>query len=211
MYAFSENFFLPLSHDEVVHGKRSLLGRMPGDHWQRFANLRLLLAFQWLYPGKKLLFMGGEFGQPAEWNHHEALPWHLLEQASHAAVTRLVGDLNKLYRQHDALQQDSDGSGFYWLSWEDSENSMLSFARCFDDQHLFALLNFTPVPHDDYRIGVPFDGSYTELLNSDSEFYGGSNFGNAGILHADKTPHMGQPYSLRLRIPPLAAILLGRA
>ena len=210
MYAFSENFLLPLSHDEVVHGKGSLLGRMPGDHWQRFANLRLLLAFQWLYPGKKLLFMGGEFGQPDEWNHHDELPWHLLDNPSHAALTRLVRDLNTLYRQHDALQQDSDAQGFYWLSWEDSENSILSFARRCNDEHLLAIVNFTPVPRDDYLVGVPFAGRYRELLNSDSEYYGGSNFGNIGELVSEPIAHMEQPHSLRLRIPPLAAIVLER-
>jgi len=211
MYAFSENFFLPLSHDEVVHGKRSLLGRMPGDHWQRFANLRLLLVFQWLYPGKKLLFMGGELGQPDEWNHHTSLPWHLLEHASHAAIPRLVADLNRLYRGHVALQRDSDSSGFYWLSWEDHANSVLSFARCFDDEHLFVILNFTPVPREDYRVGVPFSGRYRELLNSDSQFYGGSNFGNLGTLQSRPEPHMGQPHSLSLHLPPLGAVILGRS
>jgi 1,4-alpha-glucan branching enzyme len=210
MYAFTENFLLPLSHDEVVHGKRSLLGRMPGDHWQRFANLRLLLTFQWLYPGKKLLFMGCEFGQPDEWNHHTTLPWHLLENPSHAGLTRLVHDLNLLYRERDALQQDSDGNGFYWLSWEDRENSVLTFARRCNDEHLFVLLNCTPVPRDNYLIGVPFEGRYKELLNSDSEYYGGSNFGNVGELQSTPTAHMGQPNSLRLRIPPLAAIVLER-
>jgi 1,4-alpha-glucan branching enzyme len=211
MYAFSENFLLPLSHDEVVHGKRSLLGRMPGDHWQRLANLRLLLTFQWLYPGKKLLFMGGELAQPDEWNHHAALPWHLLENASHAAIPRLIADLNRLYREHAALQRDSDSSGFYWLSWEDQTNSVLSFARCFGDDHLFVILNFTPVPREDYRIGVPFDGAYRELLNSDSEYYGGSNFGNPGTLHSTPSPHMEQPHSLSLHLPPLGAVVLARS
>ena len=170
-----------------------------------------LLTFQWLYPGKKLLFMGGEFGQPWEWNHHESLPWHLLEQASHAAITRLVADLNALYRQHDALKHDSDGDDFYWLSWEDYENSVLSFARCHNDEHLFIVLNFTPVPRDDYRIGVPFEGQYREILNSDSEYYGGSNFGNGGLLVTESAQHMGQPCSLRLSIPPLGGIVLARA
>ena len=209
-YAFSENFVLPLSHDEVVHGKRSLLGRMPGDYWQRLANLRLLLAWQWFFPGKKLLFMGAELGQTDEWNHHAALPWDLLEQPGNAGIAHLITDLNRAYRNLPALQRDCDGDGFYWLSWEDDENSILSFARRADDAQVFAVLNFTPVPRDDYRIGVPHAGRYRELLNTDSEYYGGSNFGNIGDLEASSSGHMGQACSVSLRLPPLAAVLITR-
>ena len=156
IYAFSENFVLPLSHDEVVHGKRSLLDKMPGDDWQRFANLRLLLTFQWTYPGKKLLFMGCEFGQPREWNHAESLPWHLAGEPRHAGVSALVRDLNRAYRGIRALHElDHDGEGFSWLSWQDDPHSVLSYLRKTDGEHAVVLLNFTPVPRHGYRVGVP--------------------------------------------------------
>ncbi len=170
MYAFTENFVLPLSHDEVVHGKRSLLDKMPGDDWQRFANLRLLLTFQWTYPGKKLLFMGGEFGQPREWNHHGSLPWHLADEPRHAGVRALRRDLNRVYRSTPALhRRDHDGSGFSWLSWQDDAHSVLSYLRKDGDEHAVVVLNFTPVPRHGYRVGVPRAGRYREILNSDSQ------------------------------------------
>ena len=208
MYAFTENFLLPLSHDEVVHGKRSLLDKMPGDDWQRFANLRLLLMFQWTYPGKKLLFMGGEFGQPREWNHHAALPWHLAEQPRHAGVSSLVRDLNRIYRDTPALHRlDHDSNGFAWLSWQDDAHSVVSFLRKAGDEHAVVILNFTPVPREGYRVGVPRLGRYREMLNSDSQYYGGSNVGN-DFVDAESAPCMDQPCSIVVRLPPLGGIVL---
>jgi 1,4-alpha-glucan branching enzyme len=211
IYAFTENFVLPLSHDEVVHGKRSLLDRMPGDDWQRFANLRLLLAFQWMYPGKKLLFMGGEIGQPREWNHHESLPWHLADEPRHAGIRALVRDLNRLYRGIPALyRRDHDGEGFSWLSWQDDENSVLSFLRKDGHEHVVALLNFTPVPRHGYRVGVPASGRYRELLNSDSRYYGGTDVGNP-MVETEPVPCMGYAQSIVVTLPPLAAVALAPA
>jgi 1,4-alpha-glucan branching enzyme len=208
MYAFTENFVLPLSHDEVVHGKRALLDKMPGDEWQRFANLRLLLTFQWTYPGKKLLFMGGELGQPREWDHHGALPWHLAELPRHAGVRSLVRDLNRLYRDTPALHRlDHDSAGFSWLSWQDDAQSVLSFLRKNGDEHVVVILNFTPVPREGYRVGVPRRGRYREILNSDSQFYGGSNIGN-DFVDAEAAPCMDQPCSIVVRLPPLGGIVL---
>jgi 1,4-alpha-glucan branching enzyme len=208
IYAFTENFMLPLSHDEVVHGKGSLLGKMPGDDWQRFANLRLILTFQWTYPGKKLLFMGGELAQNWEWNHHASLPWNLQTEPWHAGVSNLVRDLNDRYDHMSALQRDSDSDGFYWLSWEDQHNSVLSYVRRNGDDHCLVVLNFTPVPREQYRLGVPFAGSYREVLNSDSRFYGGSDLGNASVMRSEPVPCMGQAQSIVLRIPPLAGVLI---
>ena len=211
IYAFTENFVLPLSHDEVVHGKRSLLDRMPGDDWQRFANLRLLLAFQWTYPGKKLLFMGGEFGQPREWNHHESVPWHLADEPRHAGVRALVRDLNRLYRGLPALhRRDHEGDGFAWLSWQDDESSVLSFLRKDGDEHVVVLLNFTPVPRHGYRVGVPAAGHYRELINSDSRFYGGTDVGNP-MVETEPVPCMGYAQSIVVSLPPLGALVLAPA
>jgi 1,4-alpha-glucan branching enzyme len=208
IYLFTENFVSPLSHDEVVHGKRSLLDKMPGDDWQRFANLRLLLTFQWTYPGKKLLFMGGEFGQPREWNHHESLPWHLADEPRHAGVRALVRDLNRVYRETPALhRRDHDGDGFAWLSWQDQANSVLSFVRKDGDAHAIVLLNFTPVPRHGYRVGVPAPGTYREVLNSDSSYYGGGNLGNSAVPTED-VPCMGHAQSLVVTLPPLAGVVL---
>ena len=151
---------------------------------------------------------GGEIAQPSEWNHHETLPWHLLNDNYHASISKLVGDLNRLYCGNPALHKDSDSDGFYWLSWEDSANSILSFARRNGDEQLLVVLNFTPVPHDRYRIGVPMEGAYEEILNSDSQHYGGSNFGNGAAIYSESRPVMGQPYSLQLKIPPLGGIVL---
>jgi 1,4-alpha-glucan branching enzyme len=208
MYAFTENFVLPLSHDEVVHGKRSLLDKMPGDDWQRFANLRLLLTFQWTYPGKKLLFMGGEFAQPREWSHHGSLPWHLADEPKHAGISALVRDLNRIYRGTPALHRlDHDAAGFHWLSWQDEANSVLSFLRKDGDDHAVVVLNFTPVPRGGYRVGVPRPGRYREIFSSDSQYYGGSNVGN-DVVTTEPTPWMDQPHSIVLKLPPLGGLVL---
>jgi 1,4-alpha-glucan branching enzyme len=212
MYAWTENFVLPLSHDEVVHGKGSLLARMPGDDWQRFANLRALYAFMWTHPGKKLLFMGGEIGQRREWHHDRSLDWHLLgEGPYHRGLQRLVRDLNRLYRGERALHElDADPAGFGWIDCADWEQSVLSFVRRARDAGDFVLVvcNFTPVPRVAYRVGVQRPGYYREMINSDAGEYGGSNLGNAGGVWAEPTPWQGQPHSLTLTLPPLAVLVL---
>jgi 1,4-alpha-glucan branching enzyme len=209
LYAFSENFVLPLSHDEVVHLKGSLLGKMPGDDWQRFANLRVAYLFQWTYPGRKLLFMGGELAQPWEWNHREGLAWQLVDDPRHGGVQRLVRDLNGLHAAIPALHRlDFDGRGFQWLSWDDADNSTLSFVRRADDDAVVVALNFTPVPRPGYRLGVPKPGAWHETLNSDSRFYGGSDLGNANALQAEPVPCMHQPWSVVVTLPPLAGVVL---
>ena len=211
LYSFSENFVLPFSHDEVVHGKRSLLYRMPGDDWQRFANLRLLFTYMWAYPGKKLLFMGCEFGQGDEWNFAESLQWYLLQFEHHKGIQSLIRDLNHLYRELPELHQhDFDWQGFEWVDCHDAAQSILSFQRKSDDDFIITVLNFTPVPRQHYRIGVPEPGCYTERLNSDSEYYGGSNTGNQPEIWTEERPWMGHPYSLELTLPPLAGIILKR-
>jgi 1,4-alpha-glucan branching enzyme len=211
LYAFTENFVLPFSHDEVVHGKRSLLYRMPGDEWQRFANLRLLYSLMFTYPGKKLLFMGCEFGQGDEWNHDQALDWYLLQFPHHSGIQRLVGDLNRLYRDEPALHRyDFEHQGFEWIDCHDSAQSIISYLRKSDDDYRLVILNFTPVPRHHYRIGVPDDGVYEEILNSDSAHYGGSNTGNGQPIHAEATPWMGRPWSISLTLPPLGALVLRR-
>ena len=210
LYAFSERFILPLSHDEVVHGKGSLIGKMPGDRWQRFANLRAYFGFMWSHPGKKLLFMGGEFAQEREWNHDRELDWPSLDDPAHAGVQRLVADLNRLYRSEPALhQRDCDSSGFQWAVGDDRSNSVFAFFRMAPGQPtILSVSNMTPVPRHDYRIGVPHNGSWHEIFNSDSGYYGGSNVGNDGrVVSSDITAH-GQPQSLRLILPPLATIFL---
>lgn len=211
LYAFQENFVLPLSHDEVVHGKGSILGRMPGDQWQRFANLRLYYTFMWMHPGKKLLFMGQEFGQDREWNHNDSLDWHLLQDSHHSGVKTLVKDLNRLYRAEPALHQlDCEAAGFAWIDCNDRDNSVLSFLRKGEDPDDYAVVvcNFTPIVRQDYRIGVPGPGFHAEILNSDSTFYGGSDVHNAGGVEAEKVEWHGLPYSLRLTLPPLAGLVL---
>ena len=208
MYAYSENFVLPFSHDEVVHLKRSLLGRMPGDRWQQLANLRLLYSYMWAFPGKKLLFMGGEFAQPWEWNFRAALPWWLTDHAEHAGVQRLVADLNRLYVQQPALHRyEFEPRGFSWLDCDDATHSTLSFARWADDQHLIVALNFTPVPRTGYRLGVPHNDHYREVFNSDSGFYGGGNLGNGTGAQASAIPCQGQPHSIVVTLPPLAGVI----
>ncbi len=212
VYAFSENFVLPLSHDEVVHLKGSLLARMPGDDWQRFANLRLLLAWQWTYPGKKLLFMGGELAQPWEWNHRDQLPWFLLDDPRHGGVQRLVGDLNRAYRSLPALHHhDFSGEGFSWLRWDDAEHSLLAWLRRAGDAAVAVVANCTPVPRPGYRLGVPGPGRWREVLNSDSRFYGGSDVGNPVPLEAEPVACMGQPWSITIVAPPLALVILAPA
>jgi 1,4-alpha-glucan branching enzyme len=211
LYAFTENFVLPYSHDEVVHGKRSMLDKMPGDAWQKFASLRLLYTFMFTYPGKKLLFMGCEFAQGREWNEAAALDWDLLERAPHEGVLKLVSDLNRLYREEPALHAvDFESSGFEWVDCHDSSQSVLSYLR--KDQSggriVAALFNFTPVPRNDYRIGVPADGFYREAINSDAQYYGGSNVGNQGGVQAEAVSWMGRPYSIPINLPPLGGLVL---
>jgi 1,4-alpha-glucan branching enzyme len=212
LYAFSENFVLPLSHDEVVHLKRSMLGKMPGDDWQRFANLRLAYTYQWTWPGKKLLFMGSELAQPSEWNVRESIPWQLLDDPRHGGMQRLVRDLNHLYTAYPALHAlDFDSSGFQWLSWSDAENSILAYLRRAGDASLLVALNFTPVARQGYRLGVPHAGQYREILNSDSRFYGGSDLGNPVPLTAEAVPCMHQPWSVLVTLPPLGGVVLTAA
>jgi 1,4-alpha-glucan branching enzyme len=202
---------LPLSHDEVVHGKHSLLGKMAGDRWQRFAGLRALLAWMWAHPGKKLLFMGGEIGQEREWNHDAELDWDLLGDPAHAGVQRLVGDLNRSYAARPALhRRDTRADGFSWVVGDDRANSVFAFLRHGDDGDASVLVvaNLTPVPHEGYRVGVPRAGRWREVLNSDAAIYGGANIGNAGGVDALAQPAHGHAHSLSLRLPPLAVVYL---
>jgi 1,4-alpha-glucan branching enzyme len=210
-YAFNENFILPLSHDEVVHGKGSLLAKMAGDEWQKFANLRAYYGFMWAHPGKKLLFMGDEFGQWQEWNFNTSLEWAALEAPNHQGLQRFVRDLNRLYRHEPALHEnDFEESGFKWIDASDTDNSVLSFIRKArsSDEFILVICNFTPVPRAGYRIGVPKTGYYREILNSDAAYYWGSNVGNAGGQGTDDIPMHGHPQSLSLTLPPLATIML---
>jgi 1,4-alpha-glucan branching enzyme len=210
MYAFAENFTLPLSHDEVVHGKGSLIGKMPGDEWQKFANLRLLLACQWAQPGKKLLFMGCEFGQWREWNHESSLDWHLVQEGNaHNGVQKLVGHLNWLYRHEPALHEgDVTPSGFEWVDANDSEQSTLSFLRKSErtGDLILAVFNFTPVPRANVRVGVPRPGFWREILNTDASHYGGSGQGNHGGVEAAPLGWHFRSHSLHLTLPPLGAV-----
>lgn len=211
MYAFSENFVIVLSHDEVVHGKCSMINKMPGDYWQKFAGLRVSYGYMYGHPGKKLLFMGGEFGQFIEWDYKRSLDWHLLDYDMHQKMQQYVKDLNKLYKTEKALYEvDFNFEGFEWIDCNDSEHSVVSFIRKGKDWHdmILVVCNFTPVVYNDYRIGAPFDLFYKEIFNSDSEAYGGSNVGNAGGVHADQFGVHGKPYSLKLNIPPLAVLFL---
>ena len=209
MYTYTENFVLPLSHDEVVHGKRSLLDKMPNDAWQKFANLRLLFAWQYAHPGKKLLFMGGEIAQWHEWRESEALDWPLLEHAQHRGVHSLVRDINRLYRELPALHHhDFEHQGFEWIDCHDSDRSVLSLIRHGEGQSVVCLFNFTPVPREAYRIGLPCEGRYREILNTDAEIYGGSNMGNAGMVSTVDEPWHNHPCSALVDIPPLGAVFL---
>jgi 1,4-alpha-glucan branching enzyme len=209
VYAFSERFILPLSHDEVVHGKGSLLGKMPGDTQTRQANLRAYYGFMWAHPGKKLLFMGGELAQPTEWNHDATLNWNLLDHAGHLGIQRLVADLNRLYRDLPALHaRDSDPSGFAWTILDDQDNSVVAFLRTDGQQQVLVVSNFTPVTRHNYRIGVPRAGRWAERLNTDASHYGGSGQGNQGGAHTGDMAAHGQPQALSLTLPPLSTLFL---
>jgi 1,4-alpha-glucan branching enzyme len=210
LYAFTENFVLPLSHDEVVHGKGALLAKMSGDFWQKFANLRLLHGYMYSQPGKKLLFMGGEFGQWNEWSHDVSLDWHLLQYPPHSGVRRWIRDLNTFYRAEPAFHNlDCDPAGFEWIDANDSEQSMLTFLRKGKSpgEVLLVACNFTPVPRHNYRVGVPLGGRWEEVLNSDAPLYGGSGQGNLGGVTAAPVSWHGRPYLLNLTAPPLAMVV----
>jgi 1,4-alpha-glucan branching enzyme len=210
LYAFSENFVLPLSHDEVVHGKASLLSKMPGDEWQKFANFRLLFSYMFTQPGKKLLFMGDEFGQWREWNHETSIDWHLLQFDRHRALQKLVGDLAHLYRREPALHElDFEWKGFDWIDCNDSLGSVLSYLRRGKSTatEIMTICNFTPLPRTGYRVGVPREGYWQEILNSDADDYGGSGLGNKGGLQTENIPYHGKPFSLNITLPPLAAVI----
>jgi 1,4-alpha-glucan branching enzyme len=213
LYAYTENFVLPFSHDEVVHGKRSLLDKMPGDTWQKFANVRLLFAYQMTYPGKKLNFMGNEFAHGQEWHVKSGLDWHLLDVEWHRGVRNAFRDLSRLYRAHPALhEQDFAGEGFSWIDCHDADQSVLSYLRWSRNRRFVVVaLNFTPVPRTGYRIGVPEAGTYREIFNSDSAYYGGGNLGNGAGIASDDIPWMGYPHSVKLTLPPLAGIILERS
>lgn len=209
LYLFTENFILPFSHDEVVHGKSSMLYKMPGDEWQQFANLRLLYTYMFTYPGKKLLFMGCEFAQGDEWNHEKILDWYVLQYPHHAGVKKLVSDLNALYTKQVALHKyDFDPIGFEWVDCHDTDQSVLSYLRKTETESIVVVLNFTPMIRDNYRIGVPASGIYEVIFNSDSDFYAGSNAGSHSSIYADDTAWMNQPASLALTLPPLAGLIL---
>ena len=207
LYAFTENFVLPISHDEVVHGKGSLLGRMPGDEWQQLANLKLFMAYMFTHPGKKLLFMGSEFAQVCEWNHDQSLEWHVLNFDRHRHCQQLVKDLNHLYRSHRALyERDFDSDGFEWIDFSDADQCVISYVRLSrkKDQMMMVVSNMTPVPRHNYRIGVPQEGFYKEVLNTDAKEYGGSGIGNLGGVHSEQVTCHGRPYSVNVQLPPLA-------
>jgi 1,4-alpha-glucan branching enzyme len=211
IYAFHENFVLPFSHDEVVHGKGSLIARMPGDLWQKFANLRLLYAFMYAQPGKKLLFMGSEIAQWREWSHDDSLDWHLLQFDSHRQIQRWLSDLNRVYRQEPALHElDCEPAGFEWIDGGDADNSTLSFLRISRNARevILIVLNFTPVPRYNYMVGAPRGGYWKEILNSDSKDYGGADLGNLGGVWAQPEGRHGRPFSLNLTVPPLGAVML---
>jgi 1,4-alpha-glucan branching enzyme len=211
MYAFSENFILPLSHDEVVHGKGSLLSKMPGDRWQQLANLRSLYAYMWAHPGKKLLFMGGEIAQEQEWSERRSLDWHLLESPGHAGVQALVRELNRVYRAEPALWEvDFSHEGFRWLEANDAANNVLAFARLASSgkRHVVCVCNLSPIPREAYRVGMPGPGRWREALNTDSTYYGGSDVGNLGGVDAEPVPWHDQPYSAELTLPPLGVVWL---
>jgi 1,4-alpha-glucan branching enzyme len=220
LYHFTENFVMPLSHDEVVHGKGSLLEKMSGDYWQKFANLRALYGYMYALPGKKLIFMGGEIGQWNEWDHERGVEWDLLEYPQHAGLQRWLADLNRLYRDNPAMHElDFDSAGFRWIDCSDADQSVLSFLRlprAVDgdpgaERAVLVVCNFTPVPRHDYRVGVPWGGSWREVLNSDAEVYGGSGVGNQGQADAVPMTYHDQPFSLSLSLPPLAVVFFEHA
>jgi 1,4-alpha-glucan branching enzyme len=210
LYAFTENFVLPVSHDEVVHGKRSLVSKMPGDEWQRFANARAFLAYMFSHPGKKLLFMGCDIGQTEEWNHNSGLPWHLLQFPVHFKLQILVKELNWLYRREPALYEvDDDFAGFEWVDFHDAEASIISFIRFAHNREEFIVVccNFTPVPRHGYRIGVPKAGFDQEIFNTDADMFYGSNVGNGGGVATESVACHGRPVSIRATLPPLAVVM----
>jgi 1,4-alpha-glucan branching enzyme len=211
VYAWNENFVLPLSHDEVVHGKGSLLAKMPGDRWQQLANLRSLYAYMWAHPGKKLLFMGGELATPWEWNDEDEVPWWLLEHLEHAGMRDLVRDLNTIYRDEPAFWEvDFSHEGFLWIEPNDAMNNVLAFARVSKDgkRHVVCIANLAPVPRENYRVGLPRGGKWTELMNTDSTYYGGTGIGNMGEVEAEERAWQDQPYSAVVTLPPLAVLWL---
>ena len=211
MYAFSENFILPLSHDEVVHGKGSLLDKMPGDRWQQLANLRALYGYMWAHPGKKLLFMGGELAQEREWSHERSLDWHLLERPEHRGVQTLVGDLNRFYRDEPALWEiDGEPAGFTWLELNDAPANVIAFARFSVGaaRTVVCVCNFSPVPRPGYRVGLPRPGRWREVMNTDATVYGGSGVGNSGAVDAEELGWHGQQWSAELQVPPLGVLWL---
>jgi 1,4-alpha-glucan branching enzyme len=211
LYGFTENFVLPLSHDEVVHGKGSLINKMPGDDWQRFANLRLLFAYMYAQPGKKLLFMGGEFGQFHEWAHDSSLDWHVLGNPLNRGLQSWLEQLNRTYRSEPGLHEfDNESRGFEWVDCNDSSTSTISLLRKgrTDKDTILAVFNFTPVPRSGYQIGIPSGGYWRELLNSDAKEYGGSGMGNMGGVRSEDRQMHGRPSSLTLTLPPLAAVFL---
>jgi 1,4-alpha-glucan branching enzyme len=210
LYAYNENFVLPFSHDEVVHGKGSMMSKVPGDHWQKTATLRVLYTFMYAHPGKKLLFMGSELGEWREWNHDDSLDWSLLQHPLHGGLQRFVRDLNDLYQSEPALHEvDFEPAGFSWIDCNDHESSVISLVRRARDSRRFVVvvLNFTPIVRADYRIGVPEPGFYKERLNSDAVWYGGGNVGNEGGLHSEAIAAHGHAQSLRLTIPPLGGLV----
>ena len=213
VYAFSEHFVLPLSHDEVVHGKGSLYSKMPGDQWQKLAGVRALLAYQWSHPGKQLLFMGGEFAQEQEWHADGSLDWWLLDRPQHAGITNLVRDLNRIYRERSALwAEDFDSAGFQWIDANDSGRNLLSYVRRDPSGGDVAIvINFAGTPHEGYRLALPRGGEWLEILNTDSEHYGGSGVGNLGRVRAEDLPWSGLPHSATVRIPPLGAVFFAPA
>jgi 1,4-alpha-glucan branching enzyme len=209
IYAFNENFVLPLSHDEVVHGKGSLIGKMPGDTWQQFANLRTLYGYMWAHPGKKLLFMGCEFGQRREWQHEENLEWWVLQYPEHSGLMHWISDLNRFYAAEPALHEvDFDPAGFEWIDANDSQLSTLSFIRKSRDAKSMVLVvcNLTPVPRENYLLGVPQPGYWREALNSDAAFYAGSGVGNQGGVHSSPVPAHGRYHAIRITLPPLSVV-----
>jgi 1,4-alpha-glucan branching enzyme len=213
LYAFTENFVLPVSHDEVVHGKRSLIGKMPGDEWQRFANVRAFLTYMYTHPGKKHLFMGSEIGQYEEWSHDTAVRWELLSFDYHRKLQILVRELNLLYRREPALYEvDFHHSGFEWIDFHDVEGSVIAFVRraAQPQDCLVICCNFTPVPRLEYRFGVPTEGRYRELFNTDSEMFGGSNLGNGGMVSTEPVKQHGRDHSFSITLPPLAVLIFKR-
>jgi 1,4-alpha-glucan branching enzyme len=211
IYAFSENFLLPFSHDEVVHGKGSMLDKMPGDLWQKMANLRLLYSYMWAHPGKKLLFMGSEFGQWNEWNCNSGLQWDLLQWDTHQGIQQCVTDLNRIYTQEPALYEvDFEEAGFEWIDCHDRQNSILSFARFSRDrlETVLVCCNFTPVVRSNFRVGVPLAGYYREIFNSDSKIYGGTNVGNGAGATAEAIPWNSREHSVVINLPPLAVTMM---